>query len=437
MTQPRKNILLISFDDAIAFWRYKNVFNAPLQTPNFDRICAESTAFHAAMCQSPICGPSRASFMSGKAPHQSGVLNNRTRVFSKIRPQDMWPHRLKQAGYFCSSGGKMHHGFLPLAPEMHDVLYSDERKRFRIDIRTPANMPYKVFGGHKEGRGTTRPEDDTRYHDANSAASFQHFLDTYDGDAPFYREVGFFGPHGPFMTPERFKTMYDHRRFKQPLEWRTPFPQNKYATGYTSRNMDLSLWRYWKRSVRNYFSAVTHVDHHLGAVWDALRASRHYENTIVIILSDHGFHLGERNLFRKGTLWEQVANVPFVVHDPSRPAQQTIGDPSALLDLGPTVLDYAGLPPMETCAGRSLRPVVEGGRITGRAIPTFMGRSVAIRKGDYRLIRYVDGSTELYDVVRDFWQINELGRDHPVFDEMYASLMDASGAYGLPLASAA
>ena len=134
MTQSRKNILLISFDDAIAVWRYKGIFGVPLHTPNFDRICAQSTTFHAAMCQAPICGPSRASFMSGKAPHQSGVLTNKTPVFSKIAPQDMWPYRLRQAGYFCSSGGKVHHGFRPLPPGHHAVLYSDERKHFRIDL---------------------------------------------------------------------------------------------------------------------------------------------------------------------------------------------------------------------------------------------------------------------------------------------------------------
>ncbi len=107
----RKNVILITFDDAVAFWKYKTAFGEALQTPNLDRICAESTAFQAAYCQAPVCSPSRASFMSGQSPHQSGVTGPYKNYFEKIPAEAMWPYKLKQAGYFCSSGGKVMQGY--------------------------------------------------------------------------------------------------------------------------------------------------------------------------------------------------------------------------------------------------------------------------------------------------------------------------------------
>ncbi|MEM7720716.1 MAG: sulfatase/phosphatase domain-containing protein, partial [Pseudomonadota bacterium] len=152
-----------------------------------------------------------------------------------------------------------------------------------------------------------------------------------------------------------------------------------------------------------------------------------------VILADHGFHLGERNRFRKSTLWEQVANVPFVIHDPSRPRPLNIRDPNAVIDVGPTVLDYAGLPPLADSPGISLRPVVEGERRADRAIPTFNHDSIGIRKGKFRLIRYADGSTQLFNVANDWWQMTDLGQEHEAFAPMMKALLDTARLYGLDI----
>ena len=119
----RKNILLISLDDAFSYWKYRSAFGAELQTPNLDRICAESTAFQSAYCQVPVCGPSRSSFMSALTPHELGIFDNYTNVFDVLRPEQMWSYRLKQEGYYCSNAGKVHHRFKPLPADIHNVLY--------------------------------------------------------------------------------------------------------------------------------------------------------------------------------------------------------------------------------------------------------------------------------------------------------------------------
>ena len=433
MPKPQKNVLLISFDDAFSFWHYKTIFGAELQTPNLDRICAESTAFHAAYCQSPLCGPSRASFMSGRTPHQTRVFDNDTSVFEAVPPREMWPYRLKSAGYFCSSGGKVHHGFKPLQEEIHEVLYSDHRKGFRIDTKLREEFEQSRSGGNGGGISTTDPNDDGYYHDAQSAASFVDFVGSYDGSAPFYREVGFYSPHSPFITPHRFKEMYLVSAFQMPASWSEGFQNCAFSDVTVRKNFGLDNARKWKKSVRNYFSAVSHGDHHLGTVWDALKASPYADNTMVVILTDHGHHLGERSRFGKSTLWEQSALVPFIIHDPERPEPRVVNDPVALLDVGPTILDTLGLGAMEQCAGRSLRPVVEGGEADPeRAVPTFNPIGSAIRKGRYRFIRYRDGSTELYDIEADWWQQKLLGPDHPAYAGMAVAHRACCADYGAP-----
>ena len=423
-----KNVLLISFDDAVAFWKYKTMFGEVLQTPNLDRICAQSTAFHSAYCQAPVCSPSRASFMTGLSPHQTGITGPKRDIFDNIRPEDTWPCHLKTQGFYTSSGGKVVRGFVPLLPEAHETIYSDEPKKFRVDWKVPKEISVE-FGGFRGGRATADEKHDGRFYDYQCASSAISFFNTYQDDAPFYREVGFYGPHGPWITPRRFKDMYDASRIRKPRAWSNGFEPNAFMDEIEPGNIDNTRVHNWRKSVRNYFSALTHTDQHLGRVWDALKASDHADNTLVVILSDHGLHLGERNRFRKHTLWEQVANVPLIIHDPRNPVAQVVSDPVALVDVAPTVMDYLGQPALEDRPGRSLRSYMNWERDPDRAIPTFLHQSASIRKGKYRLIKYEDGSAEFFDLAQDWWQTQNLGTEHPDYREMELALEETCDAY--------
>ena len=431
-----KNILIVSFDDAVAPWPYRNCFGEPLQMPNLDALCEQATVFLSAYAQAPICGPSRASMMSSRLPHQLDILNNSTFLFDRVKPQACWIHDLKAGGYFCSSGGKIHHK-PTLKRGHHRKLYSDDRKIFDGDMRLPRELRKRSrsFGGHRLGRGTVDGTDDAFFFDHQVADSAIEFLDSYQGDQPFYREVGFYSPHGPFITPARFKEAYDATNLRPPGDWAGYVADSPHVIRNIPENTDLRDLDYWQKSVRNYFSAYSHGDYHLGRVLAALRASRHADNTIVVVLSDHGFHLGNRNLFRKSTLWEQTLHVPLIIHDPSRKGAQVITDPVALVDVGPTLLDLAGLACPEMAAGRSLRPMMEeGSRDPDRIIPSFYGRILSIRKGDYRLIRYAGDDLQLFDLRSDYWQLRDLGRDHPAFAPMLRAMDDwaASVGYSYP-----
>lgn len=435
----RKNILLVSFDDAVSPWPYKSVFNEPLQIPNLDRFCEVSTAFHAAYAQAPVCAPSRASMMTTLMPHETGLIDNSVYPFERISPQSVWSGLLKSAGYYCSSGGKVHHGYVPLKPVNHNVLYSDGRKKFSDDMKLPREVQKRsrVFGGFRHGLGTPDGPDDEIFYDKKSADFAIDFLARYDGEQPFYREVGFFSPHGPFITPARFKEMYDATNLRRPSNWADYTPENEYIRSRFSGNEDLRDEEWWQKSVRNYFSAYSHGDYHFGRVMEALENSAHARNTIVIVVSDHGFHLGNRNLFRKTTLWEQSLRVPFIIFNPDDPTGREVRDPVALIDLGPTVLDFAGIAAPERRHGRSLRPLTEGDRDSDRPIPSFYKGDVAIRKGNYRIIRFADGSHQLFDVEKDFWQLDDLGERHEAFAPMQQALTECSIACGFDFNAAA
>jgi len=433
----RKNLVLISFDDMVAVWKYRTVFGATLQTPHLDRICAQSTAFHSAYAQVPVCSPSRASFMSGLSPHQTGVLNSDASYFDKIPPNAMWPHRLRQAGYFTSSGGKVMRGYTPLPDRIHRAIFSDTPRAFKLQRRKriylKRGMPGRVeTGGYRGGMATVEDWADKRLYDHQVATSAEDFFRSYNAAAPFYREIGFNGTHGPWTTPLRFKELYDPKDFKKPAAWRNGFESCPVMDEDAPPNIDAGNYRFWSKSLRNYFAAVTYVDHQLGRVWDALKGSKHADNTLVLLVSDHGLHLGERDRFRKHTLWEQVANVPLILHDPSRPTRKVVTDPVALIDIAPTVADYLALPPRETYIGQSLRPYVETRTPTSdRAVPTFIDGNAAIRKGRYRFIRYRDGAEQLFDLDADWWQTHDLAPDHAACADMRAAFEACCADYGM------
>lgn len=430
MGQTRKNILLVSFDDACAPWPYRTAFGEPLRLPTLESLCEVATTFQTAYAQAPICGPSRASMMTGRRPDDLGITTNGRFVFDVVPPTDCFVRDLRDAGYFCSSGGKVHH-MVTLRRPHHREIYSDARKAFSDDRRFPRPLRKQsiAYGGFRFGRSLPDGLAEDFFFDHQAADSAIAFLQDHDGTAPFYREVGFASPHSPFLTPARFREIYDPAKFHRPEEWQGYVADNPFVTENIKENEAFRDERFWQESVRNYFSSYSQADFHFGRVLAALRASRHARNTVIIVLSDHGWHLGNRNLFRKTTLWEQSLHVPLIIFDPDDPSPRVVTDPVGLIDLAPTIADYAGLPAREAWAGQSLRGMMMGGRDPDRILPSFYAQGASIRRGDYRLIRYGDGSHQLFDVVQDYWQLRDLGSDHPAFAPMQQALVETVGEW--------
>lgn len=445
-TQPLQNVVLISLDDAVAFWKYRHTFGVELHTPNLDRICAQSTLFESAYCQSPVCSPSRASFMSGKSPHHTGVSGPESNYFATLPVEQLWPATLKRNGFYTSTGGKVTRGYRALQPPLHDVLYCDKRNGLRLPPRPKMRATPDEFWGHKTeflggyrgGEVTTTNHGDWSLYDHTVAKAALKFINNIGEGTRFYRDIGFGATHGPWMTPRKFKEAYDWTKITAPSDWAKGFEEMPEIARVSLQNIDQQDTEFWQKSVRNYLAAMTYMDFQIGRVWDALKASPHVDNTLVVILSDHGLHLGERNRFSKRTFYEQVANVPLIIHDPRNPKGQRISDPVGLIDVGHTVMDYLGMPPLEASPGRSLRPMMNGKTAPDRAVPTFLFDGAAIRYRDYRYIRYGDGLTEFFDLNADWWQTTNLGPDHSAYAETRAAFESCCANYGFhPFARAA
>jgi arylsulfatase A-like enzyme len=159
----------------------------------------------------------------------------------------------------------------------------------------------------------------------------------------------------------------------------------------------------WGNIVQAYLACVSFVDHQVGTVLDALDASPYADNTLIVLWSDHGYHLGEKGLFKKVTLWDRSTKVPVIVAGPGLPAGQVTHRPTQLLDLFPTLLDLAGLPAQAAHEGRSLRPLIDNPTAEWNhpAITSLRAGNHSVVNAQYRYIRYADGSEELYDRIAD------------------------------------
>ena len=228
-------------------------------------------------------------------------------------------------------------------------------------------------------------------------------------DKPFFVATGFRLPHVPCFAPQKWFELYpdatlrmppmkaddraDTPRFSWYLHWRLPEPR----AAVLQEHGEL------RPLVRAYLASVSFMDSQIGRVLAALEASGRAKNTIVVLWSDHGYHLGEKEITGKNTLWERSTRVPLILAGPGIAAGARSGRPAELLDLFPTLLELAGLPARSDLDGLSLGPQLRNAAAPRErpALTTHNPGNHAVRDERWRYIRYADGSEELYDMVND------------------------------------
>ena len=221
-------------------------------------------------------------------------------------------------------------------------------------------------------------------------------------EKPFFMAIGFYRPHVPFYAPQRF---FD----KFPLK-KVPLPSVKAGDRRDLPDAAIKLTRNplppshmwfrksgkWRSAVQAYYSSVSFTDVQVGRVVAALDKSEHAKNTVIVLFSDHGFHLGEKQRWAKQSLWERSTRVPLIVCNPGGKPKQTCARPVELLSIFPTLVSLAGLPKPEFVEGRSLKPLLEKPSAAWPypAITTYRENNHAVRSQRYRYIRYADGSED-------------------------------------------
>lgn len=382
--------------------------NKIVKTPNIDALAARGTQFERAYCNSPLCVPSRASFHTGKYPHQVGYWDNAFPYEGRV---PSWGHALGEAGVPVTSIGKLHFrdgqadtGFdeqiLPL--HVKDGV-GDPTALLRKD---PMQRPGSRLMSEMAGQGVTPYWD----YDSRVAKAAAEWLLGRKDDGSWVTMVSFVLPHFPLNAPPEFRNLYN----------RDELPLPKAIDGYIPENASLASMRkimncqdYFKsddhvrEAVANYYGLCSALDHNIGLVLDALAESGQQDDTTVIYTSDHGDNLGARGYWAKSTLWEESVGVPLIVAGPAVTKGVRNQTPVSLVDAYPTILDYAGVAQKPGGRpGKSLQHFMENeepGRAVFaeyHAVGSITG-SFMIRVGRFKLIVHVGDNPILYDLDED------------------------------------
>ncbi len=441
LPSPQKNVLFIAIDDLndwVGFLSGKGESGCPgtVFTPHLDRLAARGTAFTNAHCAAPVCCPSRAAVMSGLLPTSTGIYNNQHWWKPNLPDLRTIPIHFRENGYHTVGAGKIYHHTAGNNPpvqwdQYQRMLFNDNGwirhgsalYPWTLPKKRPADFPFsgiKLYSG--EADWGTLPQPEASYDDslvADYAVRYLRTLDQRSHDRPFFLACGFFHPHMPWYVPPKYLDLYPVDQIVLPPARDNdladiPPPGRELAhrkSGDLSRIREAGKWR---TAVQHYLASISFADALVGRVLTALEQSPAAGNTIIVLWSDHGWHLGEKGHWHKRTLWEEATRVPFIVVAPGvGKSSQRCAQAVSLVDIFPTLIELCSLPSLESLDGISLVPwLLDPDRERKRpAITIEESGHVAIRTGRYRAIYYKTGERELYDHQSDPNEWNNLAGD--------------------------
>jgi iduronate 2-sulfatase len=433
----KPNVLFIVCDDLnthVSTSGYPHI-----STPAFDELAAAGMTFHRTYCQYPVCGPSRASFLHGLYPQSTGILDNKSDI-REVRPGTIsMPQRFKESGYWTGAVGKVFHN---VKIDPGDVAW-DQMLRFENDempMVTPIRETFEAehgsvaegktrrkwrefyptiapqTRGQQPGYGPTGLRDE-QHKDGKNALQISNWLaDQVHGDKPFFMACGIHKPHGPFLAPDKYFAMYpkaDLRFTPASLEFWKTVPKIAQTKRYEGFGFEFGVENDELRReyMQAYHACISFIDAQIGVVLEALKRSGQWEDTIVVLTSDHGYLLGEKFMWGKVMLFETCDRVPLVIRVPNsiENAATTPGSSSEglveLVDLFPTLAELCDVTPPSDLQGRSLTAMLSDPTSSGKEIVYTVvtrGKELgkAIRTQRYRYTLWHTGE-ELYDLAAD------------------------------------
>jgi choline-sulfatase len=428
----RPHILLVVVDQLAA--PFLGAYGHPVtKTPTIDRLAAEGVVFENAYTPSPLCAPSRASFMTGLLPSKTGVYDNSAEFPSSI---PTFAHYLRLEGYRTCLSGKMHfvgadqlHGFEERLTT--DVYPGDfgwtpdwSKPGERVDWWYH-NMSSVKEAGVAEITNQLEYDDEVAFHATRRLYDYARF----ERDAPLFLCVSFSHPHDPYVARQRYWDLYADDEIDLPAAPELP-PDPHSRRLWRDLAMDeVEIAEEDVRGARHgYYASLSYVDEKIGEVLDSFAACGLAEGAVVIFASDHGDLLGEHGLFYKMSFFEHAARVPLVVAAPGRFEARRVREPVSLVDLLPTLADLArpGLSgelarPVD---GRSLVALLEGAaeEESATAVAEYLAESalgpmVMIRRGRWKFIHGPSDPDQLFDLEDDPLELANLA-EAPEHDEL-------------------
>ena len=401
----KPNILMIAIDDQNDWIGFMGG-HPNAKTPHIDALAASGTAFTNAHCQSPLCNPSRTSLMVSKRPGSTGIYGLKPwfRDVAELADLETLPQFLMRNGYKSYTAGKIYHGRYGKEDGEWDVVGPGASgKPFPPKKLVNTPQPHRlvdwgIFDHKDEEKGDWLVADWT-----------EQQLDNMPKDEPFFMACGFFLPHVPCYATRKWFEMHpeettqlplikrddrkDTPRFSWYIHWKLPEPRLEFLEDAGE----------WMNLTRSYLACTTFVDSQVKRVLDALDRNGLRENTIIVLWSDHGWHIGEKEITGKNTLWDDGTRVPLLFTGPGVKAGQVCIKPAELLDVYPTLVDLIGSEKTDQLEGVSLLPQLEDASAERErpAITTHNAGNHGIRSENWRYIVYADGSEELYNMVED------------------------------------
>jgi len=414
------NVLMICVDD-LNDWIGCMGGHPNSITPNMDKLASKGVLFTNAHCQAPICGSSRASIMSGLRPSTTGIYGQITdenirKVGDVTKDIIFLPEYFKNNGYYTMGKGKIFHQYAPAG--IFDEAVGRE-KGF-------GPKPEKRFKWDKKGTSTdwgAFPETDAEMPDYRTAKWAVEKLNA-NYQKPFFLVAGFVRPHVPWYVPQKWFNMHPREGVETPqyeIDDFNDLPAISKAV-HEMPMMPTRDWAIktgqWKDIVQSYLACVTFVDNYIGEVLNALENSKYKDNTVVILWSDHGYQMGEKQTFAKHALWQEATNAPLIISVPGMSKDVICNSPAEMLDIYPTLIDLCGLPQYARNEGKSLKPLIEKSTTEGKnyAITTYGRNNHAVVSKGYRYIHYEDGSEELYNRKNDPNEFENIAEIPAYFD---------------------
>lgn len=402
------NVIFISVDD-LNDWIGPLKGYPGVKTPNIDRLAASGMVFANAHTPAPICNAARTSVLTGLQPDTTRVFDNSQNWVERLPNVVTLPEYFRANGYKDVGIGKIMHtqsdaAFQSFFPSSGPNLDGIDRGQFGS---VPLNIPIEKFA------------------DAQVAAFAEDYL-AKKHQSPFFMGLGFNRPHVPLAVPKRFFDLYPLDEIKLPRVLANDLndiPKDGQELAGVNLYQRILESGEWKNIVRAYLASISFMDAMVGRVLNALEESAYANNTMVVLWSDHGWHLGEKLHWQKETLWEEATRVPLIISGPGIRNEGAVTEkPVSLVDVFPTLVDLAGLPPKENLEGQSLVPLIKNpNRAWDKSAVTVWENGYAVRSEHFRYIRYVDGTEELYDHREDPNEFRNLAKVE-AFAEVKAEL---------------
>jgi len=412
----KPNVLFIAVDD-LNHWVGYTGRNPQARTPNIDRLSRMGVSFSNAHCTAPACNPSRASLMSGMRPSTTGCYMNGHTWTKYIKEGLGLNHHFRKNGYFTVAMGKIYHGH-------SNTGYASGWDEY-------PKLPVSSGGGAGKYQGFHEPMPlDMKDQDLGDWHTVDYCIAQLqkDHEKPFFVACGLIKPHLPWAVPRKYYDMFPLEKIQLPPHIKNdlrdiPAAGVKMARPTGDHAKFLKSGR-WKAAIQSYLATCAYVDVNIGRLLDAFETSKHKDNTIIVFWGDHGWHLGEKEHWRKFALWEEATRAPLIWVAPGvTKAGAVCSRPVDFLTVYPTLCDLAGLPIPDHVEGKSLKPLFVNPEATWDevAITTHGYKNHAVRTDRWRYIRYADGSDELYDHGSDEYEHKNLA-GNPEFAEIKAKL---------------